>query len=167
MKQIKIYFLIGVFCLTSFKCDDTDVDPITKGLEIKLVVLDVSGNETYEFISPETDFTLMLKAINNTDEEIDLTYYNYCALVYDENFLMVYKKGNENIAMGRPYPKGVECAAINYRTVVPPNGFYYLTGGRWLDNPENSRFTPGTYFSEYNINIEGNEFYTYVEFFIK
>ncbi len=167
MRQIAIYLLIGVSCLTSFKCDDTDVDPITKGLEIELVVLDVSGNETYEFISPETDIRLMLKAINNTDKEIDLTYYNYCSLVYDENFLKVYKKDNENISIGRPYPKGVVCAAINYRTVVPPNGFYYLAGGRWLDNPENSRLTPGDYFSEYTINIKGKDFHTYVEFIIK
>ena len=165
-------FLFGLLPLLFMSCGDNDLDPAIKGLELNLMVLDKDGNQSFQF-GPEADITLALKAINHSNDTLELSdYYNFCDLANDnEEFFLVYKETqlNDLIPIGRPFETPVSCIKINLPIFIPlpPQSELYIAMARWLDNPNNSPLKQGTYFSAFKIKWGSKTFAPEVRFTIK
>lgn len=80
MKRFNLMFFCFLFVCIG--CSESETN-----LQIDLVVLDSEGNETSELIDPEK-FSLAIKAINNSNEEVQF-FFNDCEFAQrDDHFLM-------------------------------------------------------------------------------
>jgi hypothetical protein len=154
MRQLVIDFFLLTICLFSIQCNKSETYPGLDSIRVVLVVLDASDNEVNEFVFPETDFRLMVKAINESDSEITLENYGPCPFFRDENFLAVFNAENDEL-VGQPLPDAAACATLNYNLSIPAYGYTYIAGSRWLDNPDNSILPLGKYYSNSTINLKG------------
>lgn len=118
MKHINILLNFFIFCtlFICLGCSESDTN-----LQIELVILDSEGNETNELHDPD-NFSLAIKAMNNSNEEIQF-FFNDCLLAQqDKDFLMVYENDNEKKPVGRPFPDEVYCPMPNDRPfIIAPN----------------------------------------------
>lgn len=165
MRRYAHLLLLLCFAISLVSCSD---EALPEGLSIEMVVLDHTGEETTELSGESKEFALALKAVNHTDETIEINCFNACFLAQKNNeFMKIYRKSNESITVGRPFSDEVVCPAIALPPrPVPANESVYLAKCNWLDNLENSVLPPGAYFTKSTVKINKNNFETYVEFII-
>ena len=151
-------------------CSGTEIDPKVKNLNLILMVLDNNGNERHSFDSEE-DITQALKAINTTEDTLELgAFYDFCPLPNaNKDFFLIYEitKSNELIAIGRPFQLPIHCIDLYSPVFIPPYGEMYISKARWLDNPGNSSLKHGNYYSSFEIEIEVKIFNPEVRFTIQ
>ncbi|MEQ9221278.1 MAG: hypothetical protein RLO17_24705 [Cyclobacteriaceae bacterium] len=166
MRRYPHPLLLLCFAISLFTCSD---EPVPEGLIVEMVVVDHTGEETTELSGESGEFALALKAINHTNEEIEINSFNACFLAQgNKEFMKIYRKINGSIAVGRPFSDEVVCAAIALPPrPVPANEYVYLAKCNWLDNPENSVLPQGEYFTKTTVKINEKYFETYVKFIIK
>lgn len=164
MRPFTQIILAIIFLFNFVRCTDEDV---IQGLKIELVSTDKDLIETSEFDVGE-DVRLMLKASNLTTQELDLSTLDLCPIMNDATFLVIYGYEGGKKKIGRALPEEeISCALLNINRMIPPNESIYLAGGNWFSNPNNSELASGNYFSNYTITVDGNDFYTSVEFQVK
>lgn len=160
MQKITKMFLCAALALFSTSCGESqEAQPIDK-LGARLVAYDEDGTEKTVF-EANTNITLGLSLVSKSGADIDVgSYFDYCDLFQQEEFLLVYKlikddNGEEKrIPYGKPYVQPAPCPTIPVPVIVPAHGEAKLHGGAWHNNPENSPFTAGKYYTAFSFTLE-------------
>jgi len=173
LSNISIYphLTLGLICIllfSLFSCEKTEVNPVVNAIDIDLVVLDEEMQEGKVFKQGE-NFMLMLKATNNSDQELKLDDFRGCAVFNDPDFSKIHIELNNQLYLIGRCLEDLDyiCLALYLPRKMSPNESINLVGARWLNNPENANLLPGNYVSKYTLEYNGREFHTYAEFSIE
>jgi hypothetical protein len=163
MKKIMKMFLWAALALFNCNCDDSQPGRPIDSLGVRLVAYDEGGSERTKF-ETNTNITFTLSFTNNSDQDIEAgTYFQFCDVYQEEEFLLIYKwvregNGEERwMPFGKPYQEPIACPTNNLPLIVPARGEIKIQGGKWNNVPDNEPFTPGKYYTafSYDLKLDG------------